>query len=94
MQHAGLLLPPVIHQTFKAEELGKRRILMLGDIHGCRDEFLMLLKKAKFKEGEDVLILTGDLVDKGPYSIEVLNTNRVELLGLVQLLYLSQNFFF
>ena len=44
---------------------------MLGDIHGCRDEFLMLLKKAHFKQGEDVLILTGDLVDKGPYSIQV-----------------------
>ena len=44
---------------------------MLGDIHGCRDEFLKLLKKADFKQGEDVLILTGDLVDKGPYSIQV-----------------------
>lgn len=44
---------------------------MLGDIHGCRDEFLMLLKKAKFKQGEDDLILAGDLVDKGPYSVEV-----------------------
>ena len=71
MQHAGLLLPPVIHRTVTAEQLGYGRILFVGDIHGCRDEFLELLAKAKFRKSEDTLILVGDLVDKGPYSIEV-----------------------
>jgi len=36
----------------------------------CRDEFLELLDKAEFEVSKDTLILTGDLVDKGPYSIE------------------------
>lgn len=76
LAHAGLLLPSVIHRTIGADELGEGRILMLGDIHGCRDEFLMLLKKAKFKQGEDDLILAGDLVDKGPYSVEVIQEAR------------------
>ena len=47
----------------------------------CRDEFLELLDKAKFERGVDTLILAGDLVDKGPYSIEArmpLNTRPTE----------------
>ena len=67
-QHAGLLLPSVIHQTLVEDQLGTGRILIIGDIHGCRDEFLELLDKADFQQGRDTLILAGDLVDKGPYS--------------------------
>ena len=45
----------------------------------CRDEFIELLDKAKFERGIDTLILTGDLVDKGPYSIQArLPTNTLK----------------
>lgn len=76
LARADLLLPRVIHRFMSEEELGTGRILMMGDVHGCRDEFLELLEKAKFEQGVDTLILAGDLVDKGPYSVQVIQEAR------------------
>nr|WP_274460424.1 metallophosphoesterase [Gilliamella sp. B3022] len=45
--------------------------LLIGDIHGCYDEFMRLLEKAKFASS-DTLWLTGDLVARGPKSLDVL----------------------
>ncbi|KFA59898.1 bis(5'-nucleosyl)-tetraphosphatase (symmetrical) [Gilliamella sp. wkB18] len=45
--------------------------LLIGDIHGCYDEFMRLLEKVSFSSS-DVLWLTGDLVARGPKSLEVL----------------------
>ncbi|MDF7670151.1 bis(5'-nucleosyl)-tetraphosphatase (symmetrical) ApaH [Orbaceae bacterium ESL0721] len=45
--------------------------LLIGDIHGCYDEFMQLLEKASFSSS-DTLWLTGDLVARGPKSLEVL----------------------
>lgn len=45
--------------------------LLIGDIHGCYDEFMRLLEKAQFSSS-DTLWLTGDLVARGPKSLEVL----------------------
>ena len=47
------------------------RVIVLGDVHGCLDELEALLHKVDYVRGNDTLILAGDLVDKGPYSIEV-----------------------
>lgn len=47
------------------------RTVIIGDIHGCYKEFLALLSKLKFDEKLDVLILNGDLIDRGPDSYEV-----------------------
>ncbi|OMJ11038.1 Bis(5'-nucleosyl)-tetraphosphatase, symmetrical [Smittium culicis] len=44
----------------------KGRILFVGDIHGCLDEFLDLMKKVGYRKGQDTLVLLGDLVGKGP----------------------------
>jgi serine/threonine protein phosphatase 1 len=46
--------------------IGKRRHLIVGDIHGCLDELLDLLKKQQFDRNRDVLISVGDIVDRGP----------------------------
>ncbi len=46
---------------------------VIGDIHGCFVEFLMLLEKMRFNPDKDHLILTGDLLGRGPYSLETLN---------------------
>jgi hypothetical protein len=41
------------------------KTIVIGDIHGCIDEFRELLDAAELKE-DDRLILLGDLIDRGP----------------------------
>ena len=45
--------------------------LVVGDIHGCHKAFKKILKKSKFREARDQLWLTGDLVNRGPNSADV-----------------------
>lgn len=56
---------------------------VLGDIHGCRATLDQLLSRIPFREGEDHLWLTGDLVNRGPASLEVLRwaRGRADALG-------------
>lgn len=51
------------------------RQLIVGDIHGCFDEFQELLDKAALA-GDDEIIAIGDLIDRGPNSPSVLNFFR------------------
>lgn len=44
---------------------------VIGDIQGCYDEFMALLDKIHFSDG-DALWLVGDLVNRGPNSLAVL----------------------
>ena len=44
----------------------------MGDIQGCYDELYQLLKQVNFKPKRDKLWLTGDLVARGPKSLETL----------------------
>lgn len=44
----------------------------VGDIHGCFDEFKNLLGHIGFQPGRDDLFLTGDLINRGPKSLETL----------------------
>ena len=39
---------------------------LIGDVHGCYDELIALLKQVDFTPGRDILWLTGDLVARGP----------------------------
>ncbi|MBF0307948.1 MAG: symmetrical bis(5'-nucleosyl)-tetraphosphatase [Magnetococcales bacterium] len=54
-------------------------IFAIGDIHGCFDELEQLLKVIDFTRGRDRLWFVGDLLSRGPKSMEVLN--RVRGLG-------------
>ena len=45
---------------------------LIGDVHGCYDELIALLKQVDFTPGQDTLWLTGDLVARGPGSRDVL----------------------
>ena len=45
---------------------------LIGDIHGCYDELRALLAQVSFDPQQDELWLTGDLVARGPGSLDVL----------------------
>lgn len=44
----------------------------IGDVQGCHDELLQLLKLLRFRPDRDQLVFVGDLVNRGPQSLEVL----------------------
>jgi hypothetical protein len=51
----------------------QRRLVFIGDIHGCKKELLQLLAKVEFNEHQDHIIAVGDIIDKGPDSLGVIN---------------------
>lgn len=54
----------------------KQRVFVVGDIHGCLDDFNNLVTKLNFNSATDQLILAGDLTSKGPNSAGVLSRAR------------------
>jgi hypothetical protein len=71
------LLPSVFHVTLHLKE--HKRVIIVGDVHGCDEELGILLDRCKFAHGEDSLVFVGDLVAKGPSSVDVVR--RVMRLG-------------
>jgi bis(5'-nucleosyl)-tetraphosphatase (symmetrical) len=69
-----LMDPAAPRHAVLSEEAQRKRILIVGDIHGCADEFRELL--AMHRHPDDTLILVGDLVNKGPKSAEVVPLAR------------------
>jgi serine/threonine protein phosphatase 1 len=53
----------------------QKRVIIVGDIHGCFDEFMRLLDVCQYSPG-DVVVATGDLVDRGPEIAETLDWFR------------------
>ncbi|TVP47377.1 MAG: symmetrical bis(5'-nucleosyl)-tetraphosphatase [Halomonas sp.] len=48
----------------------------IGDLHGCHGEFVTLLEKLSFNPARDTLWLVGDLINRGPGSLECLREVR------------------
>ena len=48
-----------------------QKTLIVGDIHGCHAEFMALLDKASLT-ADDEIIAVGDIVDRGPDTVRVL----------------------
>ena len=48
-----------------------KSIVVYGDIHGCLDEFKALRDKVNL-QADDIEVLVGDFLNKGPFSIETL----------------------
>lgn len=58
---------------------------VVGDIHGCYHQYQMLLEKIQFSEKDELYVL-GDVADRGPEPIKVLQdmmkrTNVIFILG-------------
>lgn len=52
------------------------RTIIVGDIHGCIDEFEELIQVLNYNKNSDRLILLGDLIDRGPDSAAVVQKAR------------------
>jgi serine/threonine protein phosphatase 1 len=63
---------------FKRQRVLKRekimgKIFAIGDIHGCYDQLLMLMKKIPIDFKRDTLVFMGDYIDRGSQSVEVVD---------------------
>lgn len=56
--------------------MSKSRTIFCGDIHGCIEEFEELLNKLSYDLNNDRLILLGDLLDRGPDPVAVVQRAR------------------
>ncbi|KAJ5836660.1 hypothetical protein N7447_002686 [Penicillium robsamsonii] len=60
-----------------AEKSSRKRLIIVGDVHGCKEELVQLLEKVSFNQkGGDHLIFVGDLINKGPNSPGVVDLAR------------------
>jgi hypothetical protein len=48
-----------------------KKWIIIGDIHSCYEQFINLLNKCNYNQEKDIIIATGDLIDRGdrPYDI-------------------------
>jgi diadenosine tetraphosphatase ApaH/serine/threonine PP2A family protein phosphatase len=58
------------------------RTVIVGDIHGCYEELVQLLEVARVRD-DDLLISVGDVVDRGPRPLEVIELFRTRARSLV-----------
>lgn len=49
-----------------------RRLLAVGDVHGCFDMFLDLWQKVQFDPEQDIVVFLGDYTDRGPKSDQMI----------------------
>ena len=45
---------------------------VIGDVHGCFDEMMKLLKKIEAQDSDAIIYFLGDLIDRGPKVWNVL----------------------
>lgn len=50
-----------------------KRYLIFGDIHGRMDQVMDCLNKANYDSAKDIVMSVGDMIDRGPDSIAVVN---------------------
>ncbi|KAF0717938.1 Aste57867_2000 [Aphanomyces stellatus] len=72
--HPNIALPRIVHATHDTPP--DARVLVVGDVHGCFDELQSLLQACAYMPPEDVLVFVGDLVNKGPKSVQVVRFVR------------------
>ena len=70
LENKSGLAKNILIQTVPANVEG--RDFVIGDLHGCFDELELLLNHVNFDPKIDRVFSTGDLIDRGPYSLECL----------------------
>jgi len=70
MEQSNGLVTNLSIQRFQLNTIGSDYVV--GDIHGCLDQLNKQLHELKFNQDVDRLFCTGDLVDRGPDSIDVI----------------------
>ncbi|POM63218.1 Ser/Thr protein phosphatase, partial [Phytophthora palmivora] len=73
--HPDVALPAVVHHV-ASDVCASTRLLVIGDVHGCFDELQLLLDACHFSPSSDRLVFVGDLVNKGPKSLDVVRFVR------------------
>lgn len=61
---------PLLHH-YEHNSIG--RDFIVGDLHGCYDQLMGALEFIQFDKDKDRLFCVGDLIDRGPKSIECAN---------------------
>lgn len=51
-------------------------VYCIGDVQGCHAELLGLLEAVNFDPAQDLIVLLGDLINRGPQSLETLRLAR------------------
>lgn len=69
-------LPKEIHKVLDSDVIANKQVLIVGDVHGCCDELQELLTKANYNAKDVIVIFAGDLINKGPKSLETLKLVR------------------
>ena len=84
-KHRRIPVPKTIHADLTTisetsdPSSDTRGILVIGDVHGCYEEMLLLHEKAVAENGHrpfSFVILVGDLCNKGPDSVKVIRHVR------------------
>ncbi len=52
---------------------------VISNLHGCYDEYQVLLRTIRFHDKRDVLYVLGDIVDYGPDSMKLINDMSVRV---------------
>ncbi|KAI4104050.1 MAG: hypothetical protein L6R37_003456 [Teloschistes peruensis] len=64
-------------QTLESSQIpmsaGERRLIFIGNVHGCQDELKTLLAETKYSNLKDHIVFTGGLVSRGPSSSSVVD---------------------
>ena len=69
--YTGNPKPHSVHTKLHFYPFHTGRLIIIGDVHGFALELAQLLVKIKYDRGRDKVVFVGDLVNKGPNSLQV-----------------------
>ena len=62
-----------LNESQVPHEASDNRLIIVGDVHGCYVELMVLLNDCQYSASRDHLIFTGDLIAKGPDSPAIID---------------------